>query len=217
MDALASTEFTFEALEPAAPVPGAEAAGPDAVLGALAAAQDEAAGIRAAAHAEGLAAAQAEAQSALAPALQALHAAAEQLAAERAATAERLEAHAVELALLIADKVVSGTVAAKPELVVESVRGALRGLIERERLTVLVHPDDLATMRAAMDDLVASLGGVEHCEVQAERRVGRGGAIVRTPDGDVDARLETKLERARDVIETQLGSELAAAESGVTP
>jgi flagellar biosynthesis/type III secretory pathway protein FliH len=212
MDALASTEFTFESLEPAAPVP--VPAGPDAVLGALAAAQAEAAGIRAAAHAEGLAAAQADAQSALAPALQALHAAAEQLAAERVATAERLEAHAVELALLIADKVVSATVAVKPELVVEAVRGALRGLMERDRITVLVHPDDLATMRAAMDDLVASLGGVEHYEVQAERRVGRGGAIVRTPDGDVDGRLETKLERARAVIETQLGSELAAAEAG---
>jgi flagellar biosynthesis/type III secretory pathway protein FliH len=91
------------------------------------------------------------------------------------------------------------------------VRGALRGLIERERVTVLVHPDDLETMRAAIEELRASLGGVGHCEVQAERRVGRGGAIVRTPDGDVDARLETKLERVREVVETQLGGELAVA------
>src|SRR5205823_6225341 len=83
-----------------------------------------------------------------------------------------------------ADAVVAGTVAVRPELVVESVRGALRGLIERERITVLVHPDDLETMRAAMDGVQATLGGVEHCEVQAERRVGRGGAVVRTPDGD---------------------------------
>jgi flagellar biosynthesis/type III secretory pathway protein FliH len=212
----APTEFTFEALEPVvlAPVAPSAAGGADAVMDALAQAREEADEIRARARAEGLAAGQADADAALAPALAALQAAAGQFAAEQAATAERLEAHAVELALMIADKVVSGSVAVRGELVVESVRGALRGLIERERITVLVHPDDLETMRAAMDGLRASLGGVEHCEVQAERRVGRGGAIVRTPDGDVDARLETKLQRVREAIETELGSQLAAAEDG---
>jgi flagellar assembly protein FliH len=52
----------------------------------------------------------------------------------------------------------------------------------------------------------ASLGGIEHCDVQAERRVARGGAVVRTPEGDVDARLETKLARAREVVEAALGA-----------
>jgi flagellar assembly protein FliH len=210
-----ATEFTFEALEPVAPVlTGAAPHGADAVMDALAVARAEADGIRAAAHAEGLAAAHADSQAALAPALEALHSASAQVAAESAAAADRLEARAIELALLIAGKVVAGTVAVEPDLVVETVRGALRGLIERERITVLVHPDDLETMRAAMDGVRATLGGVEHCEVQAERRVGRGGAIVRTPDGDVDARLETKLERVREAIESQLGSALAAAEAG---
>ena len=58
---------------------------------------------------------------------------------------------------------------------------------------------------AAMDDLRASLGGIEHCVVEAERRVARGGCIVRTPVGDVDARVETKLERAREVVAAALG------------
>ena len=88
---------------------------------------------------------------------------------------------------------------------VEAVRGALRGLVERERVTVLVHPDDLDLVRGAMGDLISALGGIEHCEVQAERRVARGGAVVRTPEGDVDARLDTKLQRAREVVETALG------------
>ena len=51
-----------------------------------------------------------------------------------------------------------------------------------------------------------TLGGIEHCEVQAERRVSRGGAVVRTPDGDVDARVETKLQRAREVVEAALST-----------
>jgi flagellar biosynthesis/type III secretory pathway protein FliH len=56
-------------------------------------------------------------------------------------------------------------------------------------------------VRAAADELAASLGGIEHLEVQAERRVGRGGAVVRHPEGDVDAQLATKLERVRELVE----------------
>jgi flagellar assembly protein FliH len=55
-----------------------------------------------------------------------------------------------------------------------------------------------------MATLVAELGGVEHVEVQAERRVMRGGAVVRTAEGDVDADLPTKLQRAREVLEREL-------------
>ena len=102
-----------------------------------------------------------------------------------------------------------GAIAVDPELVLEAVRGALRGIVERERVTVLVHPEDLELVRDAMDDVRASLGGIEHCEVQAERRVSRGGAVVRTPEGDVDARTETKLVRAREVVEAALTSSSA--------
>ena len=72
-------------------------------------------------------------------------------------------------------------------------------------MTILVNPEDMDTVRAATTQLMSSLGGIESCDVQAERRVSRGGAVVRTAEGEVDASLETKLSRARDVIVTELG------------
>ena len=87
----------------------------------------------------------------------------------------------------------------------DAVQGALRGIVERERITVLVNPDDMEIVSEAIEGVKASLGGIEHCVVEAERRVARGGCIVRTPVGDVDARVETKLERAAEVISAALG------------
>jgi flagellar assembly protein FliH len=209
---MSSAEFSFEALE--APVIVASAAGsesgPDAVLTALAEAEAQAEAMRAAARDEGLREGREEALAALAPALEALNQAVEAMQMEQLARADRLEAHAVDLGLFLAEKVIGGALAVEPALVVEAVRGALRGIVERERVTVLVHPDDLELVRDALDDIRASLGGIEHCEVQAERRVSRGGAVVRTPDGDVDARVETKLTRAREVVEAALSSSAAA-------
>ena len=208
---MTSTEFSFETLEAPAPVVAAPAAvaepgSPDAVMAALAQAEAEADLLRAAAREEGLREGREEALAALAPAAEALTQAAEGVQASQFARAERLEAHAVDLALFLAEKVIGGALAVQPDLVVEAVRGALRGIVERERVTVPVHPEDLEMVADAMDGLRASLGGIEHCEVQAERRVSRGGAVVRTPDGDVDARVETKLVRAREVVEAALGN-----------
>jgi flagellar assembly protein FliH len=203
MDAV---DFDFQALEAAPLATGAPASDADAVMEAMARAEAETAAVRETARAEGFAAGHAEAVAALEPALSALTEAAAAVQDERVAAAERLERHAVDLALMLAEKVLAGTIAVEPERVVESVRGALRGLVERERITVLVHPDDLELVREAMDGLRATLGGIEHCEVQAERRVSRGGCVVRTPDGDVDARMETKLQRAREVVEQALSA-----------
>jgi len=203
-----ATEFSFEALEAPVIVPAADdGAVLDPVVGMLARAEAEAEMVRAAAHREGYEAGRAEALAALSPALEALQTAVAAAREERIAAADQLEVHGVELALFLSEKILGGALAVEPERVVEAVRGALRGIVERERVTVLVHPADLELVREAMDELRATLGGIEHCEVQAERRVGRGGAIVRTQDGDVDARVETKLQRAREVIEAALGVE----------
>jgi flagellar biosynthesis/type III secretory pathway protein FliH len=197
-----ASEFSFETLEAPA---GLQQLQPVAAADdLLSAARAEADMMREQSRLEGLEQGRAEALAELGPALELMQNAALALQSEQLAAAERLEAHAVDLAMFLAEKVVQGAIAVEPSLVVEAVRGALRSIVERERVTVLVHPADLETVRRAMDDVRANLGGVEHCEVQAERRVSRGGAVVRTPDGDVDARMETKLKRAREVVEEAL-------------
>jgi flagellar assembly protein FliH len=201
--------FVLDELEPTAAVPAVED-----LLAVVEAARAEADQIREQARAEGLAlgraegaaAAQAEAHAQLAPAVQALHTAVQALEAERAGIADRVETGAVELALELAGKVVAGAVEAQPERVLDVVRGALRCFMERERVQVLVHPDDLGLVRGAMDEVAAELGGIDHVEVQEERRIGRGGAMVRTTTAQVDASLQTKLDRAREVILSELQS-----------
>jgi flagellar assembly protein FliH len=155
---------------------------------------------------EGFAAGVAQAQSQLDGPAGALAAAADQLQALRTDAAASVEADAVDLALRIAEQAVGAAIAVDPELVVEAVRGALRRLVERDRVLILVNPDDLELVRDHVARLVGELGGIEHCEVQAERRVRPGGAIVRTSEGEVDATLETKLARAREVLEHELAN-----------
>jgi flagellar assembly protein FliH len=164
----------------------------------------EAEAARARGHEAGFQAGMLEAQAQMASGITALQAAADAVADERDRVAAGVEAAAIELAMRIAEQAIGAAIAARPETVVEVVRGALRRLVDRERVTILVNPEDLELVRGAAEALARELGGIESCDVQAERRVARGGAIVRTVEGEVDATLQTKLARAREAVEESL-------------
>jgi flagellar assembly protein FliH len=155
-------------------------------------------------HQEGFAAGMAAAQEELAPAVQALATVHAEIQARRDELVDVVEERAVELALQIAEKVVAGTIEVQPERVVDVVRGALRCLVDRERVTVQVNTLDLELVRDSVASLSGTLGGIGHFEVQEERRVTRGGAIVVSGGGEVDASIEMKLQRAREAIEAEL-------------
>jgi flagellar assembly protein FliH len=199
-DALVS--YDFEQLEPSEALPR------DAAARALAQARAEAERIRELARAEGYeqgrAAGIQQGSAEIAAAAAALGAAVGGVEALRAEVAEAAEMDAIELALMLAGKILAGAFQARPELVVEIVQGALRRLSDRRRVTVLVNPADLDVVRAAIGEITAQGSGVELCDLQSDERVGAGGAIVRTAEGEVDASVPTQLERAREAIAVAL-------------
>jgi flagellar assembly protein FliH len=201
--ATAPAAFQFEQLEPSAPPPAgtparilADAAAEAERIRELARVQGHEEG-RAQGHADGVAETRAAAQ-ALREALAELHRQTDEIA-------QAVERDAVELALALAAKILAGVIEVEPERVLDTVAGALRRIADRRRIAVLVDPADLEVVSGALGELQARAGGIELCEIQADRRVGRGGAIVRTVESEVDATVATQLERAREVIGAELG------------
>jgi flagellar assembly protein FliH len=189
--------YAFQQLD--APPPGSA----EDIADVLSAVRAEADRIRAeawaAGEAEGRAAGLAAAQEAAQPALAALGAAATAIDELRAQLAAESQQDAVELAVRLAEQILAGVISVEPERVVDVARNALRHLIERRHVTLIVNPADLELVSDSVDHLRSELGGIEHLSVQSDRRIGRGGAIARTEAGDIDAGLDTQLARAREI------------------
>jgi flagellar biosynthesis/type III secretory pathway protein FliH len=114
--------------------------------------------------------------------------------------AEAIERRAAELAVALAEKILATSLELRPELVASLTAGALRGLVERDHVVVEVNPDDLEVVRQAREGLVERLGGFTRVEVVPERRVQRGGVVVQTTEGEIDARPAAQLERAAEIV-----------------
>jgi flagellar biosynthesis/type III secretory pathway protein FliH len=130
---------------------------------------------------------------------QAVLAAAEAVHGAQRDLAAALELRTIEFAIAIAERILGAALAVQPELVCEVVGGALRRALARDRLVIDVHPDDVEVVRAWLgtreDEETA-----EEITVRAERRVVRGGCIVHTTEGEIDAQLPEQLARAEQVL-----------------
>jgi flagellar assembly protein FliH len=181
----------------------------------LSAAWEEAEAVRAQARlageaegrAEGLAAAAAQS----APALAALGQAVASFEQLRSELVEVLERQAAELALLIAEQIVAGALQVEPERIVDIARGLLRRAVERQRVTLVVNPTDLELMSESLERLRSELGGIEHLDVQADRRIDLGGAILRTVSGEIDTTVSAQLQRAREIVVAAIRCERSTA------
>ncbi len=118
-----------------------------------------------------------------------------------------IERQAAELALRIAEQILTAAVEIEPERVVDITRAALRRLTDRHRVTIAVNPLDLELVSESVGPLKHELGGIEHLDVLAERRVERGGVLVRTEYGEVDATISAQLQSAREVVADALRGE----------
>lgn len=201
--------YAFEQLEPSDPPPR------DAPARMIAQASAEAEQIREQARSEGFSegyrAGHEDGAAEISAAVSALGDAVQGIESLRGELVDAIERDAIALSLELAAKILGGTLQARPELVLEVVRGALRRVSDRRRITVTVNPGDLELVRSSIGDLVMQGSTVEACEVLSDERVGRGGAIVRTIEGEVDASVQTQLERAREAVEATLESGERAA------
>lgn len=151
--------------------------------------------------------ARAEASAAIA----ALGDAISQILQTREELAETLTAQAGELAMLTAEHMIAGAIEAEPQRITDVVRGALRRMSDRHRVTVLVNPEDLDALQQSVATLQAELGGIEHLDVQADRRIARGGAVAQTAYGEIDVSVNAQLQSARELVAAALAGDRGAA------
>jgi len=118
------------------------------------------------------------------------------LAAARAEAARIIDAAepvALAVAAKMAEKIVGRAVALAPETMAEIAGEALAACRPGAgSVRVRVHPDDLPAVEARRAAL-AGRAPAAALELVADDAVGRHGCVIETPQGRVDARLETQL------------------------
>jgi flagellar assembly protein FliH len=111
------------------------------------------------------------------------------------------ESALIQLALEAVQKLV-GDLPVSAGMVEAAVRSALAQVEASAEFHVYLHTDDLALLQKCNSPVLLPAPGNEAMRFQASPEVTRGGCLVQTRFGVVDARRETKLELIRQSLKT---------------
>lgn len=154
---------------------------------------------------EGRAEGLAQAQKELAVEIARIKALAEQIPQTMQAGVASLEDLAVAIAFEAVGKILGITLVTAPA-VAAAVRQAAAQAVQREPLTVRLHPADLALLReAGLQDSI--VGEDRPITWLPDPRLELGGCVIEAAGGELDARLETQMDRFKATL-------LAARNSG---
>lgn len=118
---------------------------------------------------------------------------------ERRKVVESAEPELIRLAMEIAERIIHQQVALDPNVVIEMTKAAIGRLVDKETVSVRVNPADLERVRGHRDEIL-SLTDVKHMHVVDDQRVDRGGVVVETDGGTIDARVHTQVKEARRIL-----------------
>ena len=113
--------------------------------------------------------------------------------------AHAAETALIEIALESAKKVVAG-MTVDVALIEATVREALRQTEDSAEISVQMNAEDLALLRQHQSPLLAGLPEIGPLKFSSSQEVSRGGCLVQTRFGLVDARRETKFEQLRQSL-----------------
>jgi flagellar assembly protein FliH len=105
----------------------------------------------------------------------------------------------VALALEAARKLVCG-LPVSTEMIEAAIKEAIALVEDTAGFTVQLHPEDLVLLERTNSPLLLPQGGDERIRFQPSANVTRGGCVVQTHFGVIDARRETKVELLRSAL-----------------
>lgn len=129
-----------------------------------------------------------------------LHAVIERALDKRGEILEKTEAEIVELVLLVAKKVVKVISENQKNVVVQNIVQALRKLRTRSEVTIRVNLADLQLASEHAKDFVAMAENAKHIQIVEDTTIDRGGCIIETDFGEIDARISSQLHELEEKI-----------------
>ena len=124
----------------------------------------------------------------------------EELSRAREALMERHEKDIIELACLIAEKVVHRKIQISPEIVMDTVKDACKHLMDHDDVRLRLHPSDYEYLREIEEILRRHVSDIKGVTVLEDSGIERGGVILETSFGEIDATIRSQIDQIRDAL-----------------
>jgi len=105
------------------------------------------------------------------------------------------EREIIDLIFAVAEKIVHHEVKSKESVIKNAIFDALEMAVEKSKVVFNVNPDDYDYVEKLRPELFNQNKGLKSIVVTSDPGISRGGCYLETPYGNIDATIESKLEK----------------------
>jgi|GEM_PF-6155289 len=116
----------------------------------------------------------------------------------------RYERKITALSCAIAQKIVNAEIKVDPEVVTRSVQKALGSIREEARIEIQVNPSDKEAIEKIWSEIEAKKVSNSKWTLETNAGIGKGGCIIKTPGGTIDARIESQFSLIESLMNESL-------------
>ncbi|MBN2397383.1 MAG: flagellar assembly protein FliH [Deltaproteobacteria bacterium] len=115
---------------------------------------------------------------------------------------ESSEREILDLVFLIVEKVIHKEVSVDRDVVISVLREAMRTMRGKEDVRIRMNPEDYRYITETNPDFLGSYGDII---IERDEEIARGGTVIETQSGAVDARLDRQVGKIRDALYDEHG------------
>ena len=109
-------------------------------------------------------------------------------------TLEENEKNIIEIALEIAKKIIKKEVREDKTIVELNLKTALKKIPISKKMTIILNWEDLEHVKEIKQQLISEIHGVDQIEIIEDQKLDKGGCILETSIGTIDASINSQIE-----------------------
>jgi len=126
-----------------------------------------------------------------------LHAVVEEVGSFKEKTIEASEKQLLDISFSIAERIIHQEISRDEGVILSVLKAAFRNIVERENIKIRLNPGDFKYMVEMKSDFMKSMDGVRNVFFEEDESIARGGAILETSSGEVDARISEQFKEVK--------------------
>ena len=103
----------------------------------------------------------------------------------------------LQLVIAISAQIIQQEISISAEIIVATIQKALRAAARADEFHIKINPTDFETATQNRPLLLASISGLRNITFEAAPEISRGGCLIESEQGRVDATIETQIDEVR--------------------
>jgi flagellar assembly protein FliH len=108
---------------------------------------------------------------------------------------KQFEKEILSLVFSIAEKIIHRKIEEDDTIIHEAVLEAMHAVTEKSQIVIKVNPEDFENVEKIKPELFSTFKGLKSVVITPDLSVNKGGCLLETPYGDIDAGVEARLDK----------------------